>query len=175
MDKINLEALLEALLFINGEPVSIKKIAALLAMSEGAVITAAAALQNNLAADHRGLTLINHNQSLQLVTKPNFSQLNQKVLEDEFQDELTPAATEVVAILAYGGSLSRAEIEYIRGVNSFYILRNLALRGLIEKQGGHYAVSFDLLKRLGLASLSDLPDHQRYQELIHKFKEGHAT
>ncbi len=178
MDKNNLEANLEALLFTYGEPIAIEKIAGLLSTDPKIIKTELINLENSLNQNNRGLMVIKKEGRVQLVTKPDLDQITQKIIEVEFKEELTPAAVETLAILAYGGPLHRAEIEYIRGVNSSYILRNLLMRGLIEKDppagGKNYSLSFNCLKQLGLASLNELPDYQQYQELIQRFKEEHV-
>lgn len=173
MDSNNLEANLEALLFTYGESIAVEKIAELLSTSKEAVEAGLISLENNLNQNNRGLALIKKGGQVQLATKSNLNQLTQKIIEAEFKEELTPAAVEALAILAYGGPLLKSEIEYIRGVNSSYILRNLLMRGLIEKEDKKYSPSFNCLKQLGLASLNELPDYQQYQDLIRKFKEGY--
>lgn len=172
MDKLNLESALEAVLFLNGEPLEIKRAAELLAVSEEEIALAAANLQQNLTTANRGLILIKNADSLQLTTKPQCSEITQKLAESEFKEELTPAAIEVMAILAYSGPLNRAEIDYVRGVNSSAILRNLSLRGLVEKKDKKHCVSFGFLRQLGLTSAEELPDYQHYQELIKKFRDN---
>ena len=172
MDKFSLEAVLESLLFVSGEPLSVKKLAEIISISEEEIIAAAEKLSQNLNQSERGLVLLKNENTLQLATKPSLANFADKLIEKELKEELSPATVEVLAVLAYGGPLSRAAVEYIRGVNSSYILRNLLMRSLIEKKDGKYQVSFDLLKRLGLASLKGLPDYERYQELISKFGEN---
>lgn len=174
MDKNRVEANLEALLFTYGEPIAIDKIATLLATEKKAVEAALINLESNLGQNNRGLAIIKKEDRVQLVTKSHLDQITQKIIEAEFKEDLTPTAIETLAILAYGGPLHKAEVEYIRGINSSYILRNLLLRGLIEKDDKKYSLSFNCLKQLGLASLNELPDYQQYQELIKQFKESHV-
>ena len=73
-------------------------------------------------------------------------------------------------IIAYKGPLARIEIDYIRGVNSAFVLRNLTMRGLVERienpkdaRSWLYRVSFEFLKYLGLRSIEELP---HYMELV---------
>ena len=165
-----LEAGLEALLFTYGEPLTLEKAAEFLSVTKEEVAAAADNLEKVLTETNGGLMILKNNDQIQLAAKPAFGNVTQKIIEDEFKEELTPAAIETVAILAYGGPLNKAEIEYIRGINSSYILRSLSLRGLVEKKDKKYSVSFNLLKQIGLASLDELPDYSQYQELIKKFK-----
>ena len=165
----NLEAKLEAILFMYGEPLSIKMAAKILEINEDSARETIEKLQKQYEERRGGLILTIASDNIQLTTKAVFSDLIQKLLKAELQEELTPAAIETLAILAYAGPLGRSDLEYIRGVNSAYIIRNLMLRGLITKQERKYSVSIELLKNLGLTKLDQLPEYQQYQELIVKF------
>jgi segregation and condensation protein B len=88
------------------------------------------------------------------------------LVKSELQDSLSNAAMEVVSIVAYRGPVSKTEIEAIRGVNCAYTLRNLLLRGLIERsdnpndsRGYVYSISFDFLKKLGIEDVKKLPEY----------------
>ena len=72
----------------------------------------------------------------------------------------------MLAIVAYRGPISRAEIDYIRGVNCGFLLRNLSLRGLVDRKENPldnrsfiYEASLDFLKSLGVGRLEELPDY----------------
>ena len=84
-----------------------------------------------------------------------------------------------MSIIAYSGPISRADIEYIRGVNSSFTIRNLLLRGLIERtvdpkraNAYIYSASFDLIKRLGLSGISELPDYEKYRQMVSHLHEA---
>ncbi len=98
-----------------------------------------------------------------------------KLLKDEFTEALTPAAVETLSIIAYGGPVTRSVVDYIRGVNSSFILRTLLLRGLIDRvldlhHGNAYVyqASFDMLKHLGLDKAESLPDYQVLRDIVQK-------
>ncbi|MBI2024558.1 MAG: SMC-Scp complex subunit ScpB [Candidatus Harrisonbacteria bacterium] len=173
----NLSAKLEAFLFIYGEPLEIKKIAKLLKTSEEEIRKTIKSLGEELTNEQRGLFLTEHENKVQLTTKPDFSKLLEDVVKEEVHENLTPAALETLSIIAYAGPLSRAEIEYIRGVNSNFTLRNLLIRGLINrnpdpKRGNVYLYqsSVDLLRHLGITKSEDLPEFERFQKLIEKLR-----
>ncbi|MBI2035531.1 MAG: SMC-Scp complex subunit ScpB [Candidatus Liptonbacteria bacterium] len=164
---------LEAALFIYGEPMSFKKAADILKIKPGEIPELIQELKNSLA--NGGLDLIINDESVQLVTKPNFADMIETIIKEELSSEITPAALETLAIISYLGPLPRARVDYIRGVNSSYILRTLLLRGLIvrtpdPKRGNAflYKASFDLLKFLGVSSVSELPDFSHYKNLLTK-------
>ncbi len=167
----DLSASIEALLFVHGESLEIKKIAQILNESESSIKTALENL-NEILKD-RGLTLIFSGNRVQLATKPEFAPFLENFIKNEFEENLTPAALETLSLVAYLGPISRPRIDYIRGVNSAYTIRNLMMRGLIEKvldaKAGNsflYQASFDLLKYLGISRSEDLPEFEKYKSLI---------
>ncbi len=169
MNLDNLKSLIESLLFVSGEPLKIKKIAATAGVSAAEVKDAANLLREDLRTGKRGIQLIEKDDELQLVTSAENSKLMDEFLKNEMEQGLSRASLETLAIVAYRGPLARIEIEEIRGVNCSYSLRYLLLRGLIERlenpadsRSWHYQISFDFLKKLNLAKKEDLP---RYEEL----------
>lgn len=159
-------AALEALLFVYGEPLSMEKAAKIAGCSVKDVVQAAAALEKELQTEERGLGLIIHQEQLQLVTKAEYSQLVEKVIKEEYGSDLSPALLETLAIIAYNGPISKAKIEHIRGVNSTFTIRRLLIRGLIEKTKEGYSASVNLLRHLGLKDIQQLPDYDKYNNLL---------
>ncbi|PIR89378.1 MAG: hypothetical protein COU07_00565 [Candidatus Harrisonbacteria bacterium CG10_big_fil_rev_8_21_14_0_10_40_38] len=178
-------AALEALLFAYGEPIARKKILSVLNESLSAdgmrfskedVDSAIEHLQKIYESQERGLNLLVSDERIQLATKPKLNHVLKAIVTDEMSETLTPAALETLSIIAYAGPISRAAIEYIRGVNSSFILRMLVLRGLIERVSNEkrsnayaYRASFDLLRHLGLEKLEDLPDYSKYRDVVANF------
>lgn len=172
-DNNKLLGAIEALLFIYGEPLEIRKLAKILGVEEERVKSGLKELEENLKNRESGLVLIFQGSRVQLATKPDFSRLIEDFIKDEYDETLTPAALETLSLIAYLGPISRARIDYFRGVNSSYTLRNLLMRGLVERisdpKSPHiflYQISFDLLKYLGVSKLEELPDYQKFQSLI---------
>lgn len=164
---------LEALLFIYGEPMEMKKLAKILGVKEAEIKDGVAALETELQRAERGLSLVQDKGTVQMVTKPEFSKLLEDITKQEFSESLTPAGLETLSIIAYAGPISRADIEFIRGVNSSFIVRTLLMRGLVERTVDPkrsntylYSTSFELLRHLGLSKNSDLPDYSKYKELV---------
>ncbi|MDZ4231546.1 MAG: SMC-Scp complex subunit ScpB [Patescibacteria group bacterium] len=181
--KKDLRAQIEAILFVYGEPISLRQVASLTKANEKQVSEALEGLKETLRDDHRGLDLVIGKDEVQLVTAPELSDLVSKLVKEELDTKLTPAALETLTIVAYLGPCSRAVIEYIRGVNCAFMLRNLMVRGLVErrsdpqKTGGYiYQVTFDFLKHMGVTSAKELPEYERYtslaQTLINGDEEG---
>lgn len=164
---------LEALLFVHGEPLSYKRIAELLRVGENEAEGLVEGLKAELALTERGLALVSLGRSVQFSTKPQFGALLEQFVKEELREDLSPASLETLAIISYFGPISRSRLEYLRGVNSSFILRSLRLRGLVERtQDPHhpnsflYDVSFDCLKHLGVAKKEELPDYDRFQTLL---------
>ncbi len=168
----------EAILFIYGEPLSFDRIADILGIEKNHVQAVLGALGEALNTDGRGLTLLFQGSKVQLVTKPDFTHAVEKLVKDEHEENLTPAALETLSLVGYLGPIPRSQIDYYRGVNSSYTLRNLMIRGLVDKvqhpDNQHislYQVSFDLLKHLGISKIEELPDYQKFQTILADKKE----
>src|SRR3989344_9189415 len=126
-----LKAIIEAILLVHGEAIGAEKLAKATDTSKNEVIEAIAQLTTDYA--DRGFIILEHDNKYQLGTNPRFTDIIEKLIKNEFSEELSRAALETAAIIAYKGPMTRIEIEHIRGVNSSFTLRNLAMRGLIER------------------------------------------
>ena len=174
MDKINksLIAKVEAVLFVHGEPLKVKRLASLTGASEAQVEKALEDLKNSLNDENRGLDLMKSKDEVQLVTAAELTNIVEKLTKEELDTKLTPAALETLSIIAYLGPCTRALIDFIRGVNSAFMLRSLMVRGLVErkedkqKTGGYiYQITFDFLKHMGVSSPEELPEYEKYAAL----------
>ena len=161
---MNLESKIEAILFFKGEPVSVDKLVGLLGVSKDEIASATANLVENLA--NRGIVLLVKEGELTLGTNPEFSDLIESLQKEELSKELSRASLETLSIILYKNGASRAEIDYIRGVNSSFILRALSVRGLAEKttdpmdsRRNIYKPTFELLSFMGVTQVEDLPDY----------------
>lgn len=166
---MNLKSIIESILFVYGDPVSIKKLGKAAGVSEGEVRQAL----ESLKADYqeRGLFLVEKDGEWQMGSNPQNAKFIEDLVKSEFSEELSKAALETLAVIGYKGPLTRIEIEYVRGVNSSFTLRNLMMRGLIERvenpkdaRSYLYRVSFKFLGYLGLASVEDLPNFAEFKK-----------
>ncbi len=160
----NLSVQIDAILFYLGEPVEVSFLAKTLEVSKEEIEEAVGKLQESL--QDCGVRIVNHNGEVALVTAPEMSEVIEKIVKAERERDLGRAGIETLAIVAYKGPVSKKEIEYIRGVNSQWALRNLLLRGLIERKNSEkdervavYTVTTDALRHLGLGSVADLPEY----------------
>lgn len=164
---------LEALLFIYGEPFPRKKAEKALEIGKDELNSLIEEFGKRLSGEDRGLSMLADEEKIQLVTKPQFGKFLEQFVKTELSGDLTPASLETLSIILYLGPVSRGEIDYRRGVNSAFTLRNLLLRGLIEKhsdkteQGGYvYQASFDLLRHLGITKREELPEYEKFKSLL---------
>lgn len=166
MEKNKLISVLESVLFVSGEPVKKSKLLKILAVEGEGLEEALIFLSEKYQDEQSGLILLKKGEEVQLVSDPENAEFIEGLVKSELQDSLSSAAMEVVSIIAYRGPISKAEIEAIRGVNCAYTLRNLLLRGLIERndnpndsRGYVYMISFDFIKKLGIEDVKKLPEY----------------
>ena len=107
-----------------------------------------------------------------------------KKASEEYERDIGDAGLEVLAVLLYEGPSTRAMIDYIRGVNSSSTLRNLLLRGLVERSGNPedgreylYRPTTDLLAHLGSPTRESLPEYATISRELAAFKatQQHGT
>ena len=168
MDK---KHILESLLFTSGHPLSYKKLAEVSGLPEDNVENLLKELASDYEQNSRGLRLVFLDSKIQLVAAPESKEAMEKLFKSDFEEELSQAALETLAIIAYKGPLGRAAIENLRGVNCSFILQSLAVRGLVDKKNNPedgrsyvYNVTFDFLKHLGLNRIEDLPKYSDVRE-----------
>ncbi|MEK7530658.1 MAG: SMC-Scp complex subunit ScpB [Patescibacteria group bacterium] len=161
---IELASKIEAILLYAGGSMSLKEISALVSSSVAEVKAAAGELQTHLEASASGIRLINDTGELALATAPMHQELIDALRRSEIEGPLGKAGLETLSIILYRGPSTRADIEYIRGVNSQTTLRSLMMRGLIsraEKQGDRrsfvYSITTEVPAYLGVSSAHELP------------------
>jgi len=163
---------LEAVLFLQGEPLSRGKIVKILGVQAEELAELVGIFEERLEAADRGLALVSNESDVQLVTKPRFHEFVGQFVKEEFDEELSEASVETLSLVAYLGSITKIRIEYLRGVNSSFILRSLLLRGLIDRipdpsepHGYLYRASAATIRHLGIEKQQSLPDYEKFQQL----------
>lgn len=171
---MTLDQKIEALLFFKAEPLSIKEIAKILGERESTIKDALDVF--GIKLEDRGLQLVWKEDKVLLGTHKEMGPLLEKLIKEELNKELTRAAQETLSIILYKKGATRSEIDWIRGVNSSFILRNLLVRGLIERRVHPkdsrkylYQSTFELLQHLGVSKIDELPE---YKEVNQKLTEG---
>lgn len=171
---------IEALLFYKGESVTFTFLSSVLGCTLDEVSQGVKELEERLSKTVSGVTLITRENEVMLATNPVMGKTIEALVKEEISKDLGKAGLETLAIVLYRGPIARSEINYLRGVNSNYILRNLLVRGLIEKQEGSsarsiiYQPTFELLSYLGISNIKELPEYETIEHSIEEFKEEQA-
>ena len=160
-----LSKILEAILFVAGEPVQIAAVAAALEVTELEVSAAADALASEYDYNRRGICLKRFGSHIQLSTRADYAPQIEKLLQPIQKQSLSQAALETLAVVAYKQPVTKLEIEAVRGVKCDYSVQSLVNKGLIEEVGRKealgrpilYGTTDTFLAHFGLSSLEDLP------------------
>lgn len=170
--KLSLQAQIEAILFFKTDAISIKKLGELLNADKKEIEEALILLEQSLS--ERGVSLTRLENEVMLTTSKEISPLIEKLSKEELEGDLSRASMETLAIILYQGSATKSEIDYIRGVNSSFILRALQIRGLVERipnpkdqRSFVYKPTFDLHNYLGISKKEELPE---YSKLVEELK-----
>ena len=154
---------IEALLFSEGGSMKKTRLLQLTGISVAELEVVLEELSSRLQG---GLTLVRTETEVALVISNDASAAVKKAHEKELGREIGDAGLEVLAIILYRGASTRAEIDYIRGVNTSTTIRNLLARGLLERAGNPldgreylYRPTPELLAHLGVTEGKELPDY----------------
>ncbi len=176
-NKNELISVIESLLFVSGEALSLKEIANILKISSNYAKELLELLSSEYEKSNRGIKLININNSFQLVTKPQNSDYIQELIKGNTRQTLSQASLEALAIVAYKQPITRIDIDEIRGVKSDSAVQNLLEKGLIKERGRMnvpgrpilYITTEEFLRQFGLEELEDMPN---LEEIIDKRSES---
>ena len=165
MDFNEICAALEAILFASGDPVPMQRAALVLGVEPQIISDAAQALNDRYSEQGSGIRLLRLDGDLQLCSAPEYADVVTRALEQRKPPRLSPAALEVLSVVAYFQPVTRAYIDQVRGVDSSYTVGMLAERGLIEPCGkldvpGRptlYRTGDAFLRTMGIQSLDELP------------------
>ena len=169
IDKI--KSIIEAILFAAGRQVTIKELMISLEISREDLENIIVLMQKDYKMQNRGIEIIKVEDSYQLCTKKELYEYLYPILDKRSKPNLSNAALETLAIIAYNPRVTRAEIESIRGVNADACIYKLLEYGLIQEGGKAdlpgkpmtYVTSNEFLKMFGYTSLNDLPELPRYK------------
>lgn len=161
---------IEALLFATGRPLTRKDLSKMLGLDESAVATA---LTELTSATGRGIVVVDDGREVELRVSGAAASLVEKVRRDEYNREVGRAGQETLSAVLYRGPLTRAEVDFIRGVNSSQTLRTLTMRGLLRKvpnprdeRSFLYEPTTELLASLGVSGIKELPDYAVVREKL---------
>lgn len=158
------QQIIELLLFYENKPLRITWLSRQLGISRANTEEEIEGMK--LAYTDRGIQLVTLDDTVALVTHTKFDSFIQKLRDEQEATPLSKQALETLAIILFRKKVTKPEIDYIRGVNSVYILRNLRVRGLIDKKTNpsdkrspFYIPTLDLLSFLGITHREELKDY----------------
>lgn len=166
MERNELSAVIEAVLFVAGEPVE------RIALLEGLEVTpdqldeALDALEGEYEFGRRGIRLLRYGDRMQLATRPDYAPYVERMLQPIQKQSLSQAALETLAVVAYKQPVTRSEVEAIRGVKCDYSIQSLILKRLIQDIGRKetlgrpilYGTTDEFLRHFCISSLEELPE-----------------
>jgi segregation and condensation protein B len=165
LEDSELGAALEALLLVVDTPVTVAQLAVATDQPAYRVAAKLQVMADELTARDSGIDLREAGGGWRMYTRARFAPYVERLLLDGARSKLTRAALETLAVVAYRQPVTRARVSAVRGVNVDAVMRTLLARGLITEAGSDpdtgavtFATTELFLERLGLTSLTDLPD-----------------
>jgi segregation and condensation protein B len=170
MERPEMKAVVEAILFTAGDAIGVEELAAALDATPLEMRSLVDELAAEYNRDGRGIRLIRLEDSVQLCTNAQYAPYIRAILAPQQSKPLTQAAMETLSIIAYKQPVTRREIEALRGVQCDYAVAALMDKNLIKVVGhgeglGRPALlgtTDEFLRCFGLASLADLPALQNF-------------
>ncbi|MBQ4639221.1 MAG: SMC-Scp complex subunit ScpB [Clostridia bacterium] len=165
MDMNELAHVIEAILFVAGEPVEVHELQRALEITEDETWQAIDALDSDYSYHRRGICLKRFGNHIQLSTRADYAPYVERLLQPIQKQSLSQSAMETLAVIAYRQPVTKLEIEAIRGVKCDYSVQSLVNKNLIEVVGRKetlgrpmlYGTTDFFLSHFGLSSLNDLP------------------
>lgn len=165
------KSIIESILFSAGRPVQINELVMSLEMPREDVINIIESMKNEFKENERGIEIIKVNEAYQFTTKRDNYEYIYSIVDKRSKPNLSQAALETLAIIAYNPLITRAEIESIRGVNSDGTIYRLLEHNIIEDAGKSnapgkpttYKTTDEFLKLFGFSSLEELPELPKYK------------
>lgn len=158
-------AIIEAILFACGEPVSPDKLAEASGIDVETVAKLIDQLERRYNVQESGIRIIRVNGSFQLATRQEYADYVKAALETRRQAPLSQAAMETLSIVAYNQPVTKAFVEQVRGIDSSSVVNTLVERDLLEEAGRlelpgrpvAYRTTDTFLRCFGISSLEELP------------------
>ena len=165
MTMSELTSAFEAVLFSGGEPQSIDRFSQVFDITPEKVVKVMESLEKRLNEQKSGLELLRLDNTYQLATKVEYADYIKKMFDIRRRTPLSPAALEVLAVVAYNQPVTKSFIEQVRGVDCSGVVTTLVEKGLIEERGRLelpgkpllYGTTKNFLRCFGINDLSELP------------------
>jgi len=158
-------AIIEALLFVHGDPITPEKLSEASGIDLETTVKLIDQLERRYNVQESGLQIIRLNDGFQITTRPEYSGYIKSALETRRQQPLSQAAMETLSIIAYNQPVTKAFVEQVRGIDSSSVVNTLVERDLLEEAGRldlpgrpvSYRTTDTFLRCFGISSLRELP------------------
>lgn len=158
-------SIVEAILFAGGDPIETEKLCAAAGIEEDTLVKLIQLLSDRYEAEESALTVLKLGNSYQLAVKADYIEYVRAALETKKNTPLSPAAMEVLTIIAYNQPVTKGFVEHIRGIDSSSVVNSLVEKNLLEEAGRldvpgkpiAYRTTAAFLRCFQLTSLDDLP------------------
>lgn len=165
MEQADIPKVVEAILFVSGEPVEVAELERALEVTTLELSAALDELESGYDRERRGLRLLRFGSHVQLGTRSEYAPYIEKLLQPVQKQTLSQAVMETLAVIAYKQPVTRAEIEAVRGVKCDYSVQSLMNKRLICEVGRKetigrpilYGTTDEFLRHFGISSLAELP------------------
>ncbi|MDL2289469.1 SMC-Scp complex subunit ScpB [Clostridia bacterium OttesenSCG-928-F22] len=177
---MNIPSIIEAVLFVAGEPIEVGELARALDITEIEIEEHLEQLRLYYKNGKRGIRLMRLNDAVQLKTNEEYAKYIQAIFRPPQQYALTQSALETLSIIAYRQPVTRAEVEAIRGVKSDYSMSVLQEKRLIQAVGKKdtigrpnlYGTTDEFLRHFGISSLAELPSLEELNDVTGEQEEN---
>ncbi len=168
---MNIEQKIFATLFVLGDVASIADIAKYTDLSKEDIESSLLSIKDKISL--LGLETVRSTEGIQLMTVKDAKDIIEKIRREELSSDLSPAALQVMTVIAYMPGASRSDISYVRGAQSSASVRNLIMRGLVYRRDEACYITNEALSHLGVSTNQDLPEYDRlHTEFINKLSES---
>lgn len=174
MDRTSMKNVVEAILFIFGEAVSLGELAQLFSTDKITVEEAIEELRKDYEESSRGMVIRRINSTYQMVSNPKYDEYIRRFCTPTKMKKLSQSALEVLAIVAYKQPVTKGEIDAIRGIKCDRVIEGLERKNLVCQKGRSkaigkpilYGTTDEFLKRFGYETIKDLPKLEEVDSLF---------
>ena len=165
MEIQKIEAIIEAILFAHGEPIEAEKLSAAAGIENETLVKLIQLLMDRYESTESALTVLRLGSCYQLTAKAEYIEYIRAAMESKKNTPLSPAAMEVLTIVAYNQPVTKGFVEHVRGVDSSSVVNSLVEKNLLEEAGRldvpgkpiAYKTTPAFLRCFQLSSLEDMP------------------
>ena len=174
MDAQTTRGIVEAILYVAGEPVPLEDLAHALDMTRSEMEEVLPDLRDTCELEKRGLRLNRYGDGVQLSIRAEYAPYVERLLQPVQRQTLSQTAMETLAVIAYRQPVTKGEVEQVRGVKCDYSVQSLLHKGLIKEAGRKealgrpilYATTDRFLEHFGISDIRELPPLPDAQEKV---------